>query len=170
MLATSASMAVTTPRCRPVDSVGTDDREGSYAVFSSTPNGCRRRDGNEGDVTALDSGPKTHKNPIQHHHSKLRQHTAGRVAVGSRTEWTHRPRILERPAQKVGQQPESSARVGAKALGAPLSMRPRVRDTSRAYHGATRGAPWHVPTAVSGGALAAKRTSSQKGVLTKKYA
>ena len=55
----------------------------------------------------------------------------------------------------MGQQPESSARVGAKALGAPLSMRPRVRDTGRAYHGATHGAPWHVrhvPTAIRRGA------------------
>ena len=110
----------------------------------------------------------TLENAIETHQSKLRQYAAEREAVGSRRWLAHRPNILERSAQKVGQQPESSARVGAKVIGAPLSMRPRVRDTGRAYHGATRGAPWHVPTAVRSARRGEKGQIPKRGLDIKK--
>ena len=58
------------------------------------------------------------------HDSKLRQYAAQRAAVGSRTECAHRPRITEASTLEVGQQPESSARVAAKALMGDRSTSP----------------------------------------------
>lgn len=62
---------------------------------------------------------------------------------------------------------ELGARVAAMVLGALLPIGVKVEDTTRLYHGAGGGAPWHVRTAVRR-ALAARNATTQKGVATEK--
>ena len=57
---------------------------GAIRCLSATSNGCRRRNGDEHRLTGLWNGLECDEKPEEHHHSKLRQHAAERVAEGSR--------------------------------------------------------------------------------------
>ena len=63
---------------------------------------------------------------------------------------------------KVSLLSELGARVAAMVLGALLPIGVKVEDTTRLYHGAGGGAPWHVRTAVRR-ALAARWDESAEG-------
>ena len=95
-------------------------------------------------------------------HGKLRQHTAQRVAEGSRLWLANQSTIPEASTLEVGQLSELGARVAAMVLGALLPIRVKAGDTTRLCHSAGGGAPWQVLMA-SGGALRRKRIIHRRG-------
>ena len=98
-------------------------------------------------------------------HGKLRQHTAQRVAEGSRLWLANQSTIPEASTLEVGQLSELGARVAAMVLGALLPIGVKAGDTTRLCHGAGGGAPWHVRMAVRRVATAkSQRGFRQKSV------